>query len=374
MNRERGIKPLIPFLFLFLTSLTACSHNNTPESPSVTSLNDSSLFTNNGYMLLKRKNYALALEEFNKAIQLKPHDNSAHIGKAKVLLKHHKLKEAFQELEHAEKHATDKEGQLQVIAAKIQYYANPSFVKLHHGENAWFIMSKQEFDKAAKIKKDNRVFFEMARAYKMNFMFVDARKVLKEIISNNNPYTLRAKEEMQAIQLAEHIVKSYPNVKPLLFQGALNRGQLAFLLIEAFSLHEDPRIGCSVKKIASRKGSFTYEHSSDIEKLLSCSLRGLNFKKDGSFHAKEPISRASLAFLLAELYHKVHPQATAPQQNLPPFSDVQDDDWFAPSIRFCHAYGLMKEEDSLTMEFRPYEGISITEAMVTLDYFFTTLL
>ncbi len=365
-----------PAALLTLLLFLSCSHN-VHQQTKIKTLSDSSLYTNNGKMLLKKGNFTLALQEFDKAIKIKPHDNNAHIGKALVLLKLHKLREAFQELEHAEKHASGTEEKLKVISAKIQYYASPPFVRLHHGKDAWFVMSRQEFEKAAKIKKSNEIYYEMAIAYRMNFMFDKAEELLHEVTSTNNPFTIQAGEELETIRLSKPIAQSYPDVKPLLFQGELHRDQLAFLLTSLFSIDKKKRLHCNRKeeKEAS-SGNAEEGNNRYITRVLSCSLRGLGMMRDGSFHEKELVSRADFAFVLSELYHRVHPEDrdTPSLQHLPSFSDVQNNDWFAQSVSFVHRFGLMHEKDRLTMEFRPYGSINMVEAMVILDHFFTSLL
>jgi len=359
MKKQVVIQSAI-FLFLF-AFLAACGGKQTKT---ISTLNSDVLHTENGFMLLERKHYGLAKREFNKAIKFNKEYSRAYMGKAVVYLHQNMLNEAHKELQKALKYAKTKEDTLKVKSGMIQFYSSNEFVGRHHGKNAWFIMAKEVFDDAQKAGKSNEVYYYMAIAHSLNFQFNDAQKLLDEIIKTENPFTLRAKEEKSRINSIKKIVEKYKESRGIIFDEFLTRGQLSFVLVDLFKLDKKLQGNTSSLKLVA-KDSLGSLYADSILKVIALKLNGLAILRDKTFRPNKRISRAELSYVLNELKGRLHIQTIDGIKKK--FSDVNPEDWFYESVQFVGENSFLTEQDSLTMEFRPLDGISTLEAIQALD-------
>ncbi|MBF0273698.1 MAG: tetratricopeptide repeat protein [Nitrospinae bacterium] len=358
----KGIISILIPLFI----LSSCAQVGKP----IFALNSDIQHIQNGHMLLEKKNYALAKSEFEKASTINKYSFQPYMGLAVVYLRQNKLNEAYDELKKALKAARTNKEKIKVKSGFIQYYSSHEFIKRHHGKNAWFVMSEETFMDVEKIGKSNEVYYYMARAYCMDFKFDKARKLLKRIQKTQNPFTLLASEELKKIDIVEKLSKKYEKTKGIIFSPVLTKEILSYILIDIFNIQEKIKRKTNVKYTS--KDTINSEYLESISQIINLNIKGLLPYEDRTFRPNKRVTRADLAVVLYDIYKKGTGKKFAGKSEVT-YSDIDKGNWFADSVAFVTNYRIMNEEDSLTMEFRPFDNLTVLNTLNILDYFFTDI-
>ncbi|MFN7956081.1 MAG: alkaline phosphatase family protein [bacterium] len=165
------------------------------------------------------------------------------------------------------------------------------------------------------------------------------------------------------------------------FLDRITRGELAALLVQELRVdrlrpeqvaptYEAPRPALPPETPAALPDDArSSPYADDIGRALALGVRGLELLPDRAFHPDEPVSRAELAGVIADVLSRAGRDPTLLLRGLgepPRFVDVDPNAWYRPAAELVASLGILASGDEAggpAPRFRPRDAITGVEAL-----------
>ncbi|RKY74764.1 hypothetical protein DRQ15_08900 [candidate division KSB1 bacterium] len=310
-----------------------------------------------GLREFNRKDYAKAIEEFERAKALDPKYPGAYVGIALVLAEQKSFEKALDNVNKAID-LDDKFIDAYIAKGRI-------LTKRRKGDD-WIEDAVKQYEKALKIDPNSEAaYYYMGITYKQGFRFRDAEEAFGKVVAMKGEYADEANKEWELVQ---KIVRAAPGTKlgaKIALIDEIDRADLAVLLIEELKLLEilekkrpktydtgfkPPESPLKYKQPEPKKELI--EEIPDIKNHWAknwivdiVKVGGMELTPAHKFNPDEKITRATFANIVQNILIDVtgdQSLATKYIGETSHFPDVPSSHWAYNAIALCVDRGIMK--------------------------------
>ncbi|RLB30406.1 MAG: hypothetical protein DRG87_05190 [Deltaproteobacteria bacterium] len=321
-----------------------------------------------GMRLLENGKVADAEREFVSAMALDQTYAPAHRGLGLVLGHKGDSQAALQYMAKAEELAKGNQEKALAYVGFMRLYTQQK------GEG-WLEQVESYFRAAMKTLKDlpemPDPYYHMGIAYKEAFRFSDAAGAFKKVLEINK--TLMSEADQQ-LTLAMKIERAMPTTligKKVALLEKVRRIDIAALFIRELKLdqvYED--VKSPISDVPIPPDVDDHPLRTDVQKVITLGIKGLDTFPDGTFAPNEVILRASYAIMIADIIKTLtHNPSLANKYtgSISPFADVRNDVPYFNAVMVCTTRGIIEAKGGMRQSiFGPMDSISGAEALLAI--------
>jgi Tfp pilus assembly protein PilF len=321
-----------------------------------------------GMRLLEKGRVADAEREFASAMALDQKYAAAHRGLGLVLGYKGTFKAAFQHMAKAEELAEGKQEKALAYVGFMRLYMQQK------GEG-WLEEVESYFRDAMKTLKDlpemPDPYYHMGIAYKEAFRFSDAAGAFKKVLEINKTLMSKADHQLTLVMKIERAMPSTLIGKKVALLEKVRRIDIAALFIQELKLDKayegvrppsgDVPIPPDVKD---------HPLKTDVQRVITLGIKGLDTFPDGTFAPNESILRASYAMMIADIIGTLTNDPSLANKyrgSISPFADVRNDVPYFNAVMVCTTRGIIEAKDGMRQSiFGPMDSMSGAEALLAI--------
>jgi Tfp pilus assembly protein PilF len=335
----------------------------------VTTLGTPEHHANSGMRLMEKGKLADAQREFELAMELDPTYAPAYRGLGLVMGYTGNSKAAFQYMARAEELAN---GEQEKALAYV------GFMRLHtqQKEEGWLEQVESYFRRAMKTLRDlpemPDPYYHMGVAYKEAFQFSDAAGVFKKVLEINKTLISEADQQLTLVQKIERAMPSTLIGKKVALLEKVRRIDIAALFIQELKLdkvYEGIR-SQRIVEVPIPPDVKDRPLKTDVQRVISLGIKGLDTFPDGTFAPDESILRASYAMMITDIVSTLTNDPSLEnryRESTSPFADVRNDVPYFNAVMVCTTRGIIEPKGGMKHSiFGPMDSVSGAEALLAI--------
>ena len=287
-------KMLNIIILLTFALLSGCSHKGSLLKTRVSSpthhVKVGTVFLEKGKISEAQKQFLLALEEDPSLVK-------AHVGLALVKAYQKQEKAAWTKIEEAKKMIKTQDDTVDIYEGEIHLVYLLFSPKM-------LPTAEQAFKQIIEIRPgDASACFYMALVYEKAFLFDKAISLLDRVLKTENPFVLRAYNEIDKIT---KIKKAQPITdigKEIALKDIITKADMAALLVH--ELHLPQLIEVSFNNSPTAKDILGERFAKEILAIIPLGIRELSATVDGYFEPQQKLTKASLCEILQDIFVRV---------------------------------------------------------------------
>lgn len=321
-----------------------------------------------GMRLLEKGKLMDAEREFELAMELDPKYAPAYRGLGLVLAYRGDSEAAFPYMAKAEELAKGKQEMALACVGFMRLYTQQK------GEG-WLEQVESYFREAMKTLRDlpemPDPYYHMGVAYKEAFRFSDAAGVFKKVLEINKTLMSEADHQLTVVKKIERAMPSTLIGKKVALLEKVRRIDIAALFIRELKLDKvyeglrppsaDVPIPPDVKD---------HPLKTDVQRVISLGIKGLDTFPDGTFAPNESILRASYAMMITDVVSTLTNDpslANKYEGSISPFADVRNDVPYFNAVMVCTTRGIIEAKGGMKQSiFGPMDPVSGAEAVLAI--------